>query len=236
MQTENGMKHRILLLEDDPNLGAIVREHLQMNGYEVTLCTDGVAGTDTFDSEEFDLCLVDIMMPKMDGFAFARTVRLKDSDTPLIFLTAKSLQEDKIEGFKIGCDDYITKPFSVEELILRVQAVLKRSKGAPGAGGQVSFEIGCYTFDSAAQILKGVETGHTLTARESELLRMLCLYRNQTLDRGVALRKIWGDDTYFSGRSMDVFVSKLRKYLKDDPRIEILNIRGKGFKLVVESR
>ena len=225
--------HKILLLEDDPNLGLIIREHLQLNGYKVTLAVNGEDGMAAFHKEEYDLCLVDVMMPKMDGFSFARKVRQKDTDIPLIFLTAKSLREDKIEGFQIGCDDYITKPFSVEELILRIQAVLKRTVGAGQKQSQTSFDIGKFSFDSKRQILKGKDNQYNLTSKESELLRLLCLNQDRVLERSAALKKIWGSESYFDGRSMDVFISKLRKYLKDDSRIEIINIHGKGFKLII---
>ncbi len=223
----------ILLLEDDPNLGLIVQEHLQLNGYEVTLAVNGEEGLIFFDKNKYDLCLIDVMMPKMDGFSFARKIRQKDNNTPLIFLTAKSLKEDKIEGFQIGCDDYITKPFSVEELLLRIQAVLKRTSGAAEKQTQTSFEIGAYSFDSKRQILKNNGNQYNLTSKESELLRLLCLNQDNILDRNTALKKIWGSESYFDGRSMDVFISKLRKYLKDDSSIEIINIHGKGFKLIV---
>lgn len=227
------MTHKILLVEDDPNLGFMVREHLQMNGYEITLCVNGAAGLAAFKKNKFDLCLADIMMPKMDGFTFAREIRKINPDIPLIFLTAKALKEDKIEGFQIGCDDYITKPFSVEELMLRIQAVLRRAQRTVEDDTRVSFEIGDYLFDSKKQILTGKKEAVNLTSREAELLRLLCLYQDRTLERNLALRRIWGDESYFSGRSMDVFVSKLRKYLKDDPRVEIINVHGKGYKLIV---
>jgi two-component system OmpR family response regulator len=229
------MALRILLLEDDPNLGFMVQEHLELNGYEVTLCANGRDGIDAFGHCRFDLCLADIMMPKLDGFTFAREIRKKDADIPLIFLTAKSLKEDRIEGFRIGCDDYITKPFSVEELILRIRAVLRRAEKSRIDQHQTHFEIGEYVFESEKRTLSRKDLTLNLTSRESELLRLLCLNRSQTLDRNTALRRIWGEDSYFSGRSMDVFISKLRKYLKGDPRIEILNVHGKGYKLIVGS-
>ena len=227
------MSRSILLLEDDPNLGTIVQEHLQMNGFEVTLCVNGEAGLVEFEQGDFSLCLIDVMMPKMDGFTFAREVRRRDAETPLIFLTAKSLKEDKIEGFKIGCDDYITKPFSVEELLLRVQAVLRRSGGAPAEDTRTRFEIGAYAFDSLTRTLMIGDSERRLTHKESELLRMLCLHQNKTLERNLALREIWGDESYFNSRSIDVFVSKLRKHLNDDDRIDISSIHGVGFKLTV---
>jgi len=227
------MATKILLLEDDPNLGLIVQEHLQMNGFEVTLTVNGEEGLSAFNNNKFDLCLVDIMLPKMDGFAFARKLRSMHFDIPLIFLTAKSLKEDKIEGFRIGCDDYITKPFSVEELILRIRAVLRRTKDSDGETSQSLFRIGAYEFDSRRQILSGKGKKQSLTSKESELLRLLCLNRNGTLERSRALVEIWGSESYFNGRSMDVFISKLRKYLQNDKHIEIINIHGVGFKLIV---
>jgi DNA-binding response OmpR family regulator len=224
---------RILLLEDDPNLGLILQEHLELNGFRVALCVNGEDGMTAYTGEQFDLCLVDVMMPRKDGFTFAREVRERDRDIPIIFLTAKSLKEDRIEGFRIGCDDYLIKPFSMEELLLRIQAVLKRSKGRPEEVTPSEFEIGSYTFDYSRQTLAMGDTSHKLTPRESDLLRLLCIHMNRTLERSVALRKIWNDESYFSGRSMDVFISKLRKYLKDDPRVEIMSVHGKGFRLIV---
>ena len=225
---------RILLLEDDANLGQVVQEHLQMNGFEVLLCVDGVEGTRAVAEGQFDLCLVDVMMPRKDGFTFARELRAKDQETPLLFLTARSLKEDRIEGFKIGADDYITKPFSVEELLLRIQAVLKRTRGrAPAELPPTEFEIGSYHFDSNRQILKRGDSEQKLTPKETELLQLLCSKMNQVLTREEALREVWGDENYFHGRSMDVFVSRLRKYLKDDDQVEIMGIHGKGLRLVV---
>ncbi|MFH2036100.1 MAG: response regulator transcription factor [Candidatus Zixiibacteriota bacterium] len=228
------MAVRLLLLEDDPNLGLIIQEHLQLNGYQVILCNNGEEGLAQFRSEIFDICLVDVMMPKLDGFSFAREIRKKDMDLPIIFLTAKSLKEDKIEGFKIGCDDYITKPFSIEELLLRIQAVLKRTKRDLKDDGQIEFKIGRYRLNSNTQMLTSDTTEYSLTSKEAELLRLLCLNVNQVLDRNLALGKIWEDESYFSGRSMDVFISKLRKYLQDDESIEIKNIRGRGYKLIIK--
>lgn len=220
---------RILLLEDDPNLGMVIRDHLQLNGYEVVLCPDGVAGLEASWGGAFDLCLVDVMMPKKDGFTFARELRTRDSRTPLIFLTAKSLKEDKIEGFRIGCDDYLTKPFSVEELLLRIQAVLRRV--AP-MGVSSSFRLGQYLFDAVSNTLTRKGDSVRLTPREAEVLKMLCQHRNQILAREQLLKQLWGDDSYFNSRSLDVFISKLRKHLSGDPRIEILGLHGRGFRLV----
>lgn len=224
---------KVLLLEDDPSLGAVLQEHLQMQGFAVTLCVDGIQGFEAFKVGEFDICLVDIMMPKKDGFSFAEDVRRVDSDVPLIFLTAKAMKEDKIQGFKIGCDDYVTKPFSIEELMLRIHAVMRR-RGKPNElETPSSFEIGSYIFDYPRQTLTRDKQQRKLTPREADLLRLLCKSINVTVRREDVLREIWDDDGYFAGRSMDVFVSKLRKYLKDDPSIEILGIHGKGVRLVV---
>ncbi len=223
--------YTVLLLEDDPSLGQVLRDHLQMQGMEVTLCADGELGLVAYRKSQYDLCLVDIMMPKKDGFTFAREIRQTDKKIPLIFLTARSMKEDKIEGFRIGCDDYITKPFSIEELMLRIEAVMRRS----GAGDEVStvFEIGEYRFDCNRQVLMRGDSRQKLTDKESDLLRLLCLHKNQIVTREEALKRIWEDDSYFTGRSMDVFISRLRKYLKDDPTIEIKGVHGKGFRLIV---
>lgn len=226
------MTRTILLLEDDTNLGFILQEHLELQGYTVTLCKNGEAGLNAYRAARYDLCLADIMMPAMDGFTFAREVRQIDEHTPIIFLTAKSLKEDRIEGFKIGCDDYITKPFSMEELMLRIQAVLRRTTESPEPE-PVRFTIGTYAFDHERRVLEHGGEQQKLTTREADLLRLLCMHRNQTLEREKALRLIWGNDSFFNGRSMDVFISRLRKYLHDDPRVTIMNVHGRGFKLVI---
>jgi DNA-binding response OmpR family regulator len=229
-------KKKLLVLEDDSNLGFILQENLNLRGYETVLCSNGEEGLLSYKDNRFDLCLVDIMMPKKDGFSFAREVRQQDQMMPIIFLTAKAMKEDKIEGFKIGCDDYVTKPFSMEELSLRIQAVLKRSGSVALADHQVEeqsmFVIGKYAFDVKRQTLEFKGKKRKLTSREGELLRLLCLHMNKTLERGYALRTLWGNDNYFSGRSMDVFISRLRRYLDGDSNIEILNVHGKGHKLV----
>lgn len=227
------MTPRILLLEDDPNLGLILQEHLNMNGFKVDLCVDGEEGNLLFGKNRYDLCLVDVMMPKKDGFSFVGDVRRTNRDIPLIFLTARSLKEDRIRGFKAGCDDYITKPFSVEELLLRIQAVLRRTGAASENDRPKVFQIGQYSFDSRTQVLQKEDDRRKLTAREADLLRLLCLNLNRTLEREAALREIWGSDSYFNSRSMDVFISRLRKYLAGDETVEILSIRGRGFRLTV---
>lgn len=225
-------QYKVLLLEDDPNLGLVLQEHLRLNGFDVTLCRDGEEGTRALAQKPYDLCLVDVMMPKKDGFTFAREVRAAHDETPLVFLTARSLKEDRIEGFRIGCDDYITKPFSVEELQLRLEAVLRRSRPRDGAEAAL-FEVGRYRFDALRHTLTLDGFERKLTAREAELLKLLCQHRNRTLTREVALHELWGDETYFAGRSMDVFVSRLRKYLRADPAVSIISIHGKGLRLVV---
>lgn len=224
----------ILLLEDDANLGLIIQEHLQMNGYAVVLCTNGEDGLAEYRRRPYDLCLVDIMMPKRDGFSFAREVRARDERTPLIFLTARAMKEDKITGFRIGCDDYLTKPFSIEELLLRIRAVLRRSHRPPTEPEPDRFTLGTYSFDARSQTLCRNDHTRKLTATESDLLHLLCLRRNRVLAREEALQRIWGNEDYFSGRSMDVFISKLRKYLKDDSSVRITVVHGKGFRLVTD--
>jgi DNA-binding response OmpR family regulator len=226
-------KKKILLLEDDNNLGFILKEHLEMKGYEVKLCRDGIEGSDEYNRDKYSLCLVDIMMPKKNGFTFVREVRLKDNMIPVIFLTAKSLKEDRIEGFKAGCDDYVTKPFSIEELLLRINAVLRRSESAENDSIQTQFQIGKYFFDSKKQLLQLNRKKTELTTRETELLQILCINKNKVLDRETALKKIWGGDSYFNARSMDVFISRLRKYLNDDKNVSIINVHGRGYKLIV---
>jgi DNA-binding response OmpR family regulator len=227
-------RFKILLIEDDPNLGFILHENLELQGFEVKLCADGEQGLAAYHRGQFDLCLIDVMLPKKDGFALAREIRKTNQAVPIIFLTAKSLKEDRIEGFKIGGDDYVTKPFSMEELVLRLQAVLKRTKpAAPASKGKHVFPIGRYTFDSEQQNLQIGHKLQKLTSKESELLKLLCLHVNEVLERELALKLVWGEDSYFNGRSMDVFISKLRKYLQEDKRIEIMNVHGRGFKLVV---
>jgi len=227
---------RILLLEDDPNLGLIIEDSLVEEGFPVRLCRDGQEGLDVFRAGDFDLCLVDVMMPVLDGFEFARRLRADGDETPLIFLTARSLTEDRVEGFRIGCDDYVTKPFSMEELLLRIQAVLRRSGAAPEepASAPDRIELGAYVFHRADQTLEHEGELRQLTGRESDLLELLCLHRDRVLERSFALRRLWGDDSYHAGRSMDVFISRLRKYLLQDERVEIRTVHGQGFKLLVK--
>lgn len=224
---------KILLIEDDPNLGLILQENLELHDFNVELCVDGEEGKTSFLQNQFDLCLLDVMLPKKDGFTLAGEIRKINQDIPIIFLTAKSLKEDRIEGFKIGGDDYITKPFSMEELLLRIQAVLKRSRHSTIEENQKVFSIGNYEFDTEKQVLQIHDNKQKLTYKETELLRLLCLHKNAIMERELALKLIWGDDNFFNGRSMDVFITKLRKYLKEDSQLQIVNVHGKGFKLVV---
>jgi len=228
---------RLLLLEDDPNLGLIIAESLQREGFQVERHLDGKAGLRALTAHSFDLCLVDVMMPEMDGFEFAGELRAKGNRTPFVFLTARAMVADRIAGFKLGCDDYITKPFSMEELLLRIQVVLRRQAGAADAvlrpAGPTA--IGRYVFDPAQLTLALAGRERRLTSREGELLAMLVAHLGRTLERDVALRAIWQDDSYHAGRSMDVFISKLRKHLADDPQVEIRSIHGRGFRLLVHS-
>jgi len=230
-------KLKILLVEDDPNLSFVIQDYLEMLDYDTMLCKDGDEGLMEYRRSKYDLLILDVMMPKKDGFSLAEEIRETDDITPIIFLTAKSLKEDRIKGFQAGCDDYISKPFSTEELSLRIKAILKRCMARPRLESESEeklFTIGKYTFDTLNMTLKNAKNEHTLTRKESALLKLLCLYRNKLLSRETAMKSIWGDDDYFIGRSMDVFISKLRKYLKDDPKISITNVHGTGFKLEVK--
>jgi two-component system OmpR family response regulator len=227
-------KTKILLVEDDPNFGSILKSYLELDEYEVVLKSDGKQGLNCFVNGVFDLCILDIMMPEMDGFTLAREIKKINKEIPLIFLTAKTLKEDVLEGFKIGADDYLTKPFDSEVLLYKISAILKRN--ANGKSGQeempTEFTIGRFTFDHRLRILTIDNQNHTLSPKESELLTMLCTAKDGVLNRSDALKKIWEADNYFTARSMDVFVARLRKYLKDDPTVEIINIHGNGFRLV----
>lgn len=231
------MTTKILLVEDDQNFGDVLRSYLEMHEFDVTLATDGEMGLEKYNQGKFDLCIFDVMMPKKDGFTLAQEIREKDKQTPIIFLTAKTLKEDVVEGFKIGADDYITKPFNSEELLLRVQAILKRSSSEVDEKEDIKeFDIGNYHFNYPLRILTHKngeeESKDKLSPKEAHLLRLFCLYKNDVLPRSVALTKIWGDDNYFTARSMDVFVTKLRKYIKKDTNLEIVNIHGNGFRLI----
>ena len=224
-------KPRILLAEDDQNLGSLLKEYLELKGYFADLYPDGDKAYKGFIKEHYDLLLLDVMMPVMDGFTLASEVRRINNEIPIIFLTAKALKEDVLEGFAIGADDYITKPFSMEELLFRIEAILRRTRA--GKDSEIHlFQLGKYNFDSQKQTLTTGKYSQKLTTKESELLKLLCSNKNKVLERNFALRTIWYDDNYFNARSMDVYITKLRKYLKDDPSVEIINVHGKGFKII----
>lgn len=224
----------ILLCEDDESLGMILREYLDAKGYTTTLCQDGEEGFKTFLQHTFDLCILDVMMPKMDGFTLAGKIRELSYDMPFMFLTAKNLNEDVREGFELGADDYITKPFSMEQLELRINAILRRVKGKKSKDRTIR-QIGKFTFDTQKQMLTCGDYSEKLTTKEAELLTLLSNRQNELLQRDYALKTIWIDDNYFNARSMDVYITKLRKHLKLDPNVEILNVHGKGYKLVITS-
>lgn len=228
---------RILLVEDDPNLGMLLQDYLQLKGkFDVVLSVDGDEGLRAFTKQDFDLCILDVMMPKKDGFTLGKEIRKINENVPIIFATAKAMMEDKAAAYSLGGDDYITKPFRIEELLLRINALLKRvqSKGDDeNISPQTTFVIGDYTFDYTTQLINYKGQQQKLSTKEAELLKLLCLKKNAVLTREEALLSIWHDDNYFNGRSMDVFLSKLRKYLREDPKVEILNVHGKGYKLLV---
>ncbi len=228
-----GQKSKILLVEDDSNFGSVLKNYLELNDYDVTLERDGRLGLAAFQREKFDICLLDIMMPKMDGFALAESIRDVDPDIPLFFLSAKTMKEDILAGYKLGADDYITKPFDSEVLLMKIKAILKRNEETRTETENLEYDLGAYHFNPKLRQLIISGKTQTLSPKESELLRMLCDFKNDLLPREAALKKIWGSDTYFNGRSMDVYIAKLRKYLKEDGKVEIVNIHGNGFRLVV---
>lgn len=225
-------KAQLLLVEDDDNLGEILQEYLEAKGYPTVLEKDGRAGWEAYQKKHYDLCLLDVMLPKMDGFTIAEKIRQTDKETPIIFLTAKSLPEDTLKGFKAGADDYLTKPFSMEELLVRMKAILRRTMHLETPIS--SYELGKLLFDVNKQELQWEGQSQKLTSKESALLALLSEHKNRTLNRSYALKKIWNDDSYFNARSMDVYITKLRKYLKVDESLQILNIHGEGFRLVTE--
>ena len=225
-------KVKILLCEDDENLGTLLCEYLIAKGYDAVLCPDGEAGFREFTKDKFDICILDVMMPKKDGFTLAQDIHQINSQVPIVFLTAKAQKEDVLEGFDIGADDYMTKPFSMEELVKRVEAILRRVKGKKNKENTM-YKIGRFTFDTQKQLLIIGDKQTKLTTKENELLALLCSHANEILKRDDALRAIWIDNNYFNARSMDVYITKLRKHLKDDDQIEIINIHGQGYKLIV---
>ena len=222
---------KILLCEDDENLGMLLREYLASKGYEAELCADGEAGFRAFLKSKFDICVLDVMMPKKDGYTLAKEIRQANADMPIIFLTARTQKDDILEGFKNGADDYITKPFSMEELVLRIEAILRRVRGKKSKESTL-YHIGDFIFDTQKQLLAIGDKQTKLTTKENELLALLCAHANEILQRDYALKTIWIDDNYFNARSMDVYITKLRKHLKDDPKIEIINIHGKVYTLI----
>jgi two-component system OmpR family response regulator len=227
-------KARILLVEDDPNLGSLLCDYLRVKGYEASWEDNGDKGLKAFIDNKYDLCLLDVMMPIKDGFTLAREIRNLSKEMPIIFLTARSMKEDKLEGFKAGADDYMTKPFSMDELLMRVQAVLRRTLGIETIKEKKIFQLGKFTFNFDKQTLIAGEDTQKLTSKETELLMLLSENRNNVLERTVALNKIWKDDSYFNARSMDVYITKLRKYLRSDESIQIQNVHGRGFKLLID--
>jgi len=228
-------KTKILLVEDDLNLGSLLKDYLNLKNFDVTLCDNGLKGISEFNKNNFDLCILDIMLPKKDGFTLAKEIKSKSLNIPIIFLTAKSMQQDKIKGLKIGADDYITKPFNSEELLLRINAILRRVENKNETKTITNFNIGKYHFDYNNRELKLEKNTKRLTSKENDLLKLLCEKKNHILNRDVALNNIWISNNYFTARSMDVYISKLRKYLCDDKNIEIINEHGVGFRLVVTS-
>ena len=233
----NTIKPKILLVEDDPNLSLVLQDYLEMLNYDITLRSNGREGLEAFHTGKFNLCILDIMMPVMDGFTLAEEIKKTDETIPIVFLTAKSLKEDRIKGFRMGCDDYIMKPFSTEELSLRIQAILKRCMTQANNAlkeEEPVYQIGKYMFDHKNMILRFENSEKVMTRKENALLKLLYENRNKLLTREIALISVWGSDDYFIGRSMDVFITKLRKYLQDDPSINITNVHGTGFKLEIK--
>ena len=226
-------KINTLLAEDDKNLGVILKKYLEAKDIAVTLCTNGEEALETFRTGNFNFCIFDVMMPLMDGFTLSKEVKKINKRIPIIFLTAKTTQKDVIEGFKLGADDYITKPFSMDELLLRIHAVFNRTSVETST--PTTFKLGNYTFDAARHVLTKGDQSRKLTSKEADLLLLLCENMNETLERTVALEKVWYEDSYFNARSMDVYVTKLRKYFKDEPNVELVNVHGVGFKLVVKA-
>jgi len=227
------MKYKVLLVEDEKNFGMVLRDYLGMNNYEVTLCENGEIGLETFKSGKFDLCIVDIMMPKKDGFTLASEIREINKTIPFIFLTARGMRDDMIKGYKLGADDYITKPFDSEVLLFKLKAILNRN--VQSNPEEFQHEIGCFSFNAKLRTLKSGKNEVKLSPKESELLNLLCHHKNDVLPREKALKQIWKDDSYFTARSMDVYIVKLRKYLASDGSIEINNLHGNGYSLVIKA-
>lgn len=227
-------KINILLAEDDENLGQLLQTYLRTKGFDVELTRNGKTAFERFNDAKYDFCIFDVMMPIMDGFTLAKEIREIDRKVPILFLTAKAMKEDKLEGFSIGADDYLTKPFSMEELLARITAILRRIE-APANENDSTVMVGKILFEPELRVLHLAEGDKKLTTKENQLLSMLVKNQNEILDRQATLRAIWGDDNYFNGRSMDVYIAKLRKLLKEDEAIEIMNVHGKGFKFIVKA-
>jgi len=235
--TEHTPGAKIMLVEDDTNLNYVTRDNLEKHGFTVSAFEDGESALEAFHQEHFDLCILDVMLPKLDGFTLAKEIREKNDNIPIIFLTAKSLKEDKIAGLRLGADDYMTKPFSIEELILKAEVFLRRTRAGHPTLKKNIFTIGKYHFDFHELLLQyGNETPENLTQKEAELLKYFCLNMNKALKREDILNAVWGDDDYFAGRSLDVFISRLRKYLSKDKNIRIENIHSHGFRMELESQ
>lgn len=228
-------KQNIFLVEDDLSFGAVLKSYLEIYDYKVTWVDDGKYAIEKFRKGNFKICILDVMLPNVDGFTIGTEIRKIDKEIPMVFLTAKTLKEDILRGYNLGADDYITKPFDTEVLLCKIQAIIKRQSTQP-VYEEVSFNIGSYVFDSKLRTISREDKKQKLSPKESDLLKLLCQNKNELLPRDRALRKIWGEDGYFTARSMDVFITKLRKYLKDDPYIEIKNIHGSGFLLEVKDQ
>jgi len=228
------MEAKILLVEDDTNLGFVISDHLKSLGYKVSLCMDGVEAQKRFHEETFHLCIFDVMMPVLDGFSLTKEIRKTDQKTPILFLTAKAMIEDKVEGYKAGGDDYLTKPFSLDELEMRVMALLKRVDVSLVNNENDIFQLGKYTFQSDEHLLVSETESRMLTKKENQILKIMCRHLNNVVPREIVLNAVWGQDDYFVGRSLDVFITKIRKYLKEDPKVQVQNIHGVGFKLLIE--
>ena len=227
------MKIKILLVEDDVNLGVVISDHLKSADYDVVCAEDGAEGLVKFNEGDFNLCILDVMLPKLDGFSLAQDIRKVNAEIPILFLTAKSMTEDKIKGFEAGGDDYLTKPFSLQEFQLRVKALLKRVRIETKEVEEMLFSMGNYTYDTENQVLSINNLPKTLTKKEAQILKLLYRHKNQVISREIILKGVWGQDDYFVGRSLDVFITKLRKYFSDDPRIIISNLHGVGFKFEI---
>jgi DNA-binding response OmpR family regulator len=235
METDN---KKILLVEDDQNFGAILKDYLMLNDFDVTLAKNGMEGFEKFKKDTYDLCILDVMMPYKDGYTLAKEIREKNKEVPIVFLTAKSMKEDVLKGYKVGADDYLNKPFDSEVLLMKIRAIIQRkSTDTKTDAAKFEFQVGAFHLNSKLRFLTYKDQESIkLSPKENELLKLLVLYENDLMPRELALTKIWRDDNYFTSRSMDVYIAKLRKYLKLDSNVEILNIHGEGFRLVIKNK